>query len=352
MSSQAVPVSIDATRPRFFSARRWRRIRDIGLGYFLLAPALTILIVFEFFPIFFGAFISTCDWKPAAAIGAETLLDRWTGPCVKFVGLDNYVRAFADEKMWQSLLVTATYALISLPIQLGLALFFAYLLFQNVRGKETFRVIFFLPYITSSVASAAVWSFLYNPDKGLINNILIGLGVMDPEKVWKWLGEPTGIFALMARGMGMTLPDWLGGPSLALLAVIFYTTWVFLCYDMTLFLAGLGNIPAELYDAAKVDGASGWKLFRHITFPLLSPTTFFILIITVIGIFKAFNHIYVMTQGGPGDATTTTSIYIFQQLYQFNRYGYSAALSFILFIVILGLTIAQNRMAGSRVVYD
>jgi multiple sugar transport system permease protein len=334
------------------SGRRLRRIQEIGLGYLLLAPALTILIVFDFFPIFFGAFISTCDWKPAAAIGAETLLDRWTGPCVKFVGLDNYVRAFADEKMWQSLIVTATYALISLPIQLGLSLFFAYLLFQNVRGKEIFRVIFFLPYITSSVASAAVWSFLYNPDKGLINNLLINLGFMDPEKVWKWLGEPTGIFALMARNAGIALPDWLGGPSLALLAVIFYTTWVFLGYDMTLFLAGLGNIPGELYDAAKVDGASGWKLFRHITFPLLSPTTFFILIITVIGIFKAFNHIYVMTQGGPGDATTTTSIYIFQQLYQFNRYGYSAALSFILFIVILGLTIAQNRIAGSRVVYD
>jgi multiple sugar transport system permease protein len=262
------------------------------------------------------------------------------------------VRAFTDPQMWQSLLVTATYALISIPIQLGLALFFAYLLFQNVRGKEIFRVIFFLPYITSSVASAAVWSFLYNPDKGLINNFLITIGVMDPEKVWKWLGEPTGIFTLMTRGTGITLPEWLGGPSLALLAVIFYTTWVFLGYDMTLFLAGLGNIPGELYDAAKVDGASGWKLFRHITFPLLSPTTFFILIITVIGIFKAFNHIYVMTQGGPGNATTTTSIYIFQQLYQYNRYGYSAALSFILFIVILALTIIQNRVAGSRVVYD
>lgn len=342
----------DTVSRGLLSGRQWRRLREIGLGYILLAPALTVLIVFDFFPIFFGAFISTCDWKPAAAIGAETALERWLGPCVKFVGFDNYLRAFADEKMWHSLMVTATYALISLPIQLGLALFFAYLLFQNIRGKEIFRVVFFLPYITSSVASAAVWSFLYNPDKGLINNVLIGLGVMDPDKVWKWLGEPTGIFALMARSMNITLPEWAGGPSLALLAVILYTTWVFLGYDMTLFLAGLGNIPGELYDAAKVDGASGWKLFRHITFPLLSPTTFFILIITIIGIFKAFNHIYVMTQGGPGDATTTTSIYIFQQLYQYNRYGYSAALSFILFVVILGLTIIQNRVAGSRVVYD
>lgn len=212
---------------RWLTAKRWRRIQEIGLGYLLLAPALTILLVFDFFPIFFGAFISTCDWKPAAAIGAETVLERWLAPCVKFVGFDNYLRAFNDSQMWQSLFTTATYALIALPLQLGLALFFAYLLFQNVRGKEIFRVIFFLPYITSEVASAAVWSFLYNPDKGLINNVLIRIGVMDPDSVWKWLGEPTGVFALMARSAGITLPEWLAGPSLALIAVIFYTTWVF-----------------------------------------------------------------------------------------------------------------------------
>lgn len=352
MTSSVKPVSTSTPLILGLSAKRWRRIQEIGLGYLLLAPALTILIVFDFFPIFFGAFISMCDWKPAAAIGAETIVERWLAPCVKFVGFDHYLRAFNDPQMWQSLITTAVYALISLPLQLGLALFFAYLLFQNVRGKEIFRVVFFLPYITSSVASAAVWSFLYNPDKGLINNFLIHIGVMDPEQVWKWLGEPAGIFELMARSAGITLPEWLAGPSLALIAVIFYTTWVFLGYDITLFLAGLGNIPGELYDAAKVDGASGWNLFRHITFPLLSPTTFFILIITVIGIFKAFNHIYVMTMGGPGNATTTASIYIFQQLYQYNRYGYSAALSFILFIVILALTIIQNRTVGSRVVYE
>jgi ABC-type sugar transport system permease subunit len=127
---------------------------------------------------------------------------------------------------------------------------------------------------------------------------------------------------------------------------------VFIGYDITIFLAGLGNIPSELYEAARVDGAGGWKLFRNITLPLLSPTTFFLLIFTVIGTFKAFNHIWVMTEGGPGDATTTASVLIFKQLYQFNRYGYSAALAFILFAVILLLTLIQNRLAGRRVVYD
>jgi multiple sugar transport system permease protein len=207
---------------------------------------------------------------------------------------------------------------------------------------------FFLPYITSTVASAAVWGYLYSPDKGLINGLLTSLGL----PALRWLSEPAGIFTLMARSVGVSLPSWAAGPSLALLALIVYTTWVFVGYDITIFLAGLGNIPNELYEAARVDGASSWVLFRHVTLPLLSPTTYFLLIFTVIGTFKAFNHIYVMTLGGPGNATTTASIFIFKQLYEFNRYGYSAALSFILFSVILLLTIVQNQVAGRRVVYN
>lgn len=310
-----------------------RRLREYLLGYALLAPALVLLAVFEFFPLFYGLYISLCNWR----LG-----------CAEFVGAENYVRAFRDPQMWQALLTTATYSLMSVPVQLGLGLFFAYLLFQRVRGRELFRLVFFLPYVTSTVASAAVWSYLYNPDRGLINTVLGALGLPQP----RWLAEPTGVFALVARAFGAELPPWAHGPSLALVAVFIYTTWVFVGYDVTVFLAGLSNIPAELYDAARVDGAGGWALFRHITVPLLSPTTFFLSIITVIGTFKAFNHIYVMTMGGPGTATTTASIYIFRQLYEFNRYGYSAALSFVLFSAILVLTILQNRFAGRRVIYE
>jgi multiple sugar transport system permease protein len=317
-------------------ARFWqlRQVREAALGYVFLAPALALLVAFEFFPIFYGLYISTCDWR----LG-----------CVRSLGVENYTRAFADPAMWQALGTTATYSLISVPLQLGLALFIAYLLFQKIRGQGLLRVMYFLPYITSTVASAAVWSYLYSPDKGLINAALKLVGL----KEQRWLAEPMGVFGVIARDyLGTTLPDWANGPSLALVALIVYTTWVFVGYDTAIFLAGLGNIPAELYDAAKVDGAAGWRLFRHITFPLLSPTTFFLLILTVIGTFKAFNHIYVMTQGGPGAATTTASIFIFQQLYQYNRYGYSAALSFILFALILVLTVVQNTVAGRRVHYD
>ncbi len=341
------PGLIATPKPRHAPALRLRRLQEISLGYLLLAPALIILIVFEILPIFYGVGISMCDWKTGAALGVEGW-QRWIAPCVSFIGIDSYTRAFTDPAMWHSLLVTATYSLISVPVQLGLGLLLAYLLFQKVRGQQAFRVLFFMPYITSTVASAAIWAFLYNPDKGLINSILTRFGV--PEI--RWLSDTTGIFQVLLKPAGVDLPSGLEGPSIAMLALIIYTTWVFVGYDITIFLAGLGNIPAELYDAAKVDGASGWTLFRHITFPLLSPTTFFLLMLTVIGTFKAFNHIWVMTQGGPGDATTTASIYIFKQLFQLNRYGYSAALSFILFFIILILTVFQNRFAGRRVVYD
>jgi len=312
---------------------RARRLREIGLGYALLAPALILLIVFEFYPLFLGFFISMCDWKLS---------------CTEFLWFDNYVRAFKDANMWRALKITATYSLISVPVQLGLALVFAYLLFQKIKGMQWFRMLYFMPYITSTVASAAVWAYLYSPDIGPINRILTSMGL--PGQ--KWLGETRGILQVAATTLGLELPKWAGGPSLALVSLIVYTTWVFVGYDIVIFLAGLVNIPGELYEAAKVDGAKGWHLFRHITLPLLSPTTFFLLLITVIGTFRAFNHIYIMTMGGPGKATTTASIFIFDQMVSYNRYGYSAAISFIVFLVILLLTVLQNKVAGARVVYD
>jgi multiple sugar transport system permease protein len=324
-------------RPKFFAGRRLRKIQEAGLGYLLLLPAFAVVVVFEFFPVFYGLGISLCtNYKIKFAEGQGC---AW--------GLGNYVKAFNDPETWHSLSVTAWYSLMSVTIQLAIALMLAYLLFQNIRGKSIYRMVFFMPYITSTVASAAVWAFLYSPDRGLINEILNSMGLPG----LKWLQEAKGVFELLASSAGIKLPPWAAGPSLALVAIFVYTTWVFVGYDTTIFLAGLGNIPNELYEAAKIDGASGWQLFRRVTIPLLSPTTFFLLLYTVIGTFKAFNHIYVMTLGGPGDATKTTSLFIFEQMYQYNRYGYSAALSFILFAVILVITILQNRFTSRSVVY-
>lgn len=310
-----------------------RKSKERALGYAFLAPAVVIIGVFELFPLFYGFYISLCDWR----LG-----------CQAIIGADNYTRGLQDPTMWKALLVTASYSLITVPVQLGLGFLIAVMLFQRARGHEFFRTLMFLPYITSTVASAAVWSYIYSPDNGLLNTVLRSLGIPG----LRWLGEPAGVFALIAQGFGTTLPEWAHGPSMALVSVSIYSTWVFIGYDITIFLAGLVNINAELYEAAKVDGARGWHLLRHITFPLMSPTLFFLLIVTVIGTFKAFNHIFVMTGGGPADSTTTASILIFQQLYNFNRYGYAAALSFILFTVILALTLMQNYVAGRRVVYE
>jgi ABC-type sugar transport system permease subunit len=325
-------VDLPSRALRRHDGRRARRRREIALGYLFLAPAMVLLLVFEFFPLFYGLYISTCDWRLR---------------CFKFIGLGNYATALQDPEAWHALLLTATYAVISVPVQLVLGLFLAYLLYQPIRGQAGFRVIYFVPYITSTVASSAVWALLYDPNQGLINSALklVGLGPL------RWIAEPTGVFALIGADFGVTLAAWAAGPSLALVSLILFTTWVFTGYDVTIFLAGLSSIPRVLYEAARVDGAEGWALFRYITLPLLSPITYFLLIFTVIGTFKAFNHIYIMTQGGPGDATTTASIFIFQQLYQNNAYGYSAALSFLLFFVILVLTVVQHRFAGRRVFY-
>jgi len=314
------------------STRAARRRREIATGYLFLAPAIVLIMVFEFFPILYGLYISACDWRLR---------------CASFVGVANYARALGDPDAWHSFLITATYSVISVPVQLGLGLALAYLLFQPIHARGTFRVVYFLPYITSTVASSAVWSYLYSPDNGPINAALRMVGLQP----LRWLAEPTGVFKLLGSLAGLTLPSWAGGPSLALLSLIAFTTWVFTGYDVTIFLAGLATIPKDVYEAARVDGANGWAVFRQITLPLLSPTTYFLLIFTVIGSFKAFNHIYVMTQGGPGNATMTASVFIFKQLFEDNRYGYSAALSFLLFAVILVLTIVQKRFAGRRVVY-
>ena len=322
-------VTAESVRPK--PAWRLGKARETLLAYTLLAPALLLFIAFTVFPIGFGLYISLHNWR--------------LGPR-EFLGLGNYVRALSlNSEFWPSLGATLTYSLLAVPLQISIALTLAYLLFQRIRGKSLFRVVMFLPWVTSTVATAAVWARLYSPDIGLINGVLKNLGLTP----LRWLLEDKGVFTLMAGGLGVALPDWLRGPSLAMVAVVIYTTWVFVGYNMTLFLAGLGNIPGEMYEAAKIDGANGWQLFRHITWPLLSPTTFFVVLITVIGTLKAFNHIWVMTQGDNG--TQTASILIYRQFYEFQRAGYASALAFLLSAVILVVTIVQNRVAAERVNY-
>jgi ABC-type sugar transport system permease subunit len=199
-----------------------------------------------------------------------------------------------------------------------------------------------MPFIATSV----VFTLLFSHRQDSIINHLIGAVGVEPQK---WLLEPTPVGKLI---FGAGLPDFLNGPSLALLVIIVYAIWTYAGYDTVVFLAGLGNISPELYEAARIDGANGWQIFRRITLPLLSPTTFFLSLVAVIGTFQAFTQLWMMRNPASNRTTDTLSIYIFRQLSDSTpNYGYGSALAFVLFGVILLLTIFQNRLAGRRVFY-
>ncbi len=248
---------------------------------------------------------------------------------------------------------TAMYSMGTVPVQLALGIGLAYLLFSEVSlGKSLYRVVYFMPYIAPSVATSTVFLVIFRLEPGSLANRVVGLFGIEPLK---WLKEPTGIFrifyAQVLGGNPLTIPDALAGPSLALATVIIYNIWVFAGYNAVVFLAGLGAIPHELYEAAEVDGASRWARFRHITLPLLSPTTFFLSMLSIIGTFKAFSHIYVLRGQATGKEIDTMSVHIFNTLYSANDPGYAASLAFTLFGVILILTLVQTRLAREQVFY-
>jgi multiple sugar transport system permease protein len=250
----------------------------------------------------------------------------------------------------RSMLVTVWYSVGTVPIQLVIALVLAYLLFQDIRGKAFFRIVFFIPYIAPSVATAAVFELLFSIRDGSLANQAIRL--FGAETNLQWLKEPNGFFAELGQAFGLSaIANWEAGPSLALAVIIMYNIWVFVGYDTVIFLAGLGNIPGVLYEAAKIDGAGRWAIFRHITLPLLSPTTFFLSVISIIGTFKAFNHIWILRDNAALGTTDTSSIYFFEVFFRGARFGYATAMAMVLFAVILALTAVQNQIAARRVFY-
>ncbi|MBN2258750.1 MAG: sugar ABC transporter permease, partial [Anaerolineaceae bacterium] len=257
--------------------------------------------------------------------------------------------AAGDPDLWVGLRATLFYALGTVPFQLGISLFLAILLFQNLAGSSFFRILFFLPYVTPTVASAAVFRQIFsNRLQAPVNSGLRLLGI----EPLQWLWEPKGVFQLLATSLGIeSWPAWANGPSLALVVIMIYSIWTFVGYDTVIYLAGLGNISKETAEAAEVDGANRWQVFRHITFPLLSPSTYFLTIISVIGTFKAFNHIWVMRLEAALQTTDTFSVVIFSEFYEKLRYGYASAMAFVLFAIILILTFLNTKIQGSKVFY-
>jgi multiple sugar transport system permease protein len=253
-----------------------------------------------------------------------------------------------DKDLWLGLKVTVFYSLGTVPFQLSISLVMAYLLFQKVRGREAFRVMYFLPYVTPAVASAVVFKLIFGPRAASpINAIITFFG----GEHQKWLMESSGVFTIIGKYLGVKVPTLAAGPSLALVVIIIYSIWTYVGYDTVIYLAGLGNISNEINEAAEIDGANRWQIFRHITLPLLSPTTYFLSLIAVIGTFKAFNHIYVLRDQLALGTVDTFSVVIFDEFFTKTRFGHASAMAFVLFVIILGLTYVNNKVQGSRVFY-
>jgi ABC-type sugar transport system permease subunit len=247
---------------------------------------------------------------------------------------------------WDGLLNTVYYVLFTVPAELVLGLFLAVLLFQNIKGKSFFRLIYFLPYVTNPVAAASVFRVIFSGRVTAPLNTLLNL--MGASSLL-WLDEPKGVFEMLFPAAN--LPPLLAGPSLAMFVICIYGIWSFAGYNTVVFLAGLGSIPTPLYEAASIDGAGRWQQFRHITVPLLSPTTYFLTLIAVIGTFKAFNHIWVLRSGAALGTTDTASVIIFNEFNRNTRYGYASALALVLMGFILVLTLVNNRIAEKKVFY-
>lgn len=266
-----------------------------------------------------------------------------------------------NQDFFRSIIYTVFYSVGTVPIQLGVSLLLAYILFQGVRGQGMFRLLYFMPYIAPSVATAVVFKRVFSlRDTGLMNK-LIGIVGIPPQK---WLHEAKGVNLVIMDlinqlfGSSLVWPEIseplntiLSGPSLALVSIIMYSWWVFVGYDTVIYLAGLGSISHELYEAAEIDGAGRWALFRKITIPLLSPTTFFLTIIATIGTFKAFNHIFVMKELAARETVNVASIMIFQTFRADGQFGEAAAMAFILFGIIWILSQIQNRVGEKLVFY-
>jgi ABC-type sugar transport system permease subunit len=279
-------------------------------------------------------------WRLGAA--ALLMIGAWL-----LIGEVPRAAASGDADWWYGLLVTVYYSAGSIPFQFGISLMLATFLFQNIKGKGFFRMIYFLPYITPTVGAAAVFRVIFSGRESAPMNSLLDLFGIEPLG---WLNEPTGIFQLMA-GSSVDLPTWAAGPSLSMVVIIIFGVWSYVGFNTVIFLAGLGAIPNTLYEAASIDGAGRWAQFRHVTLPLLSPTIYFLTLYAVIGTFKAFNHIYVLRSPAALGTADTVSVVIFDAMKRDTRYGYAAALAMLLLIIVMGLTVVNNRLASKRVFY-
>lgn len=281
--------------------------------FLFLSPALLVYGSFFIFPFIFSLYLSFMQWNLVS-------------PNKEFVGIDNYIALVKDPVFWISLKNTVIYVLGTVPLSMILGLVMAILVEAAGRLREVYRFLFFIPVVTSIAVVSIVWTLLFSPNNGLIGNILKTVGVQGP--------------------------NWLNDPNWAMWALIIVGVWKAMGYNMVLYIAGLKSIDRQLYEAAQIDGAGKWMQFRSITLPMLSPVTFFVMIVSIINSFQVFATIHIMTRGGPNNATNVLVYEVWQEAFQFFDIGKASALSMVLFLLVLAITIVQIRMTESKVHYQ
>lgn len=370
-------------------------------GYLFIFPSVFLISVFGIFPVFFTLYVSLHKWRIkrgrfiglanyqelfgnflylflviaalvgialsiyliGKARGKKAPLLAGSGVFLLLIGVASvavllpYLAEAGDEGMFASLRVTIWYSLGTVPVQLALGLLLASFLYQKIPAKQVFRVIYLLPYIVPSVASAAVFERLFSlKPESFANQVLALFGKPSAQ----WLLEPKGIFFLLSGERMAAMSEnvianywlsWAQGPSLALVSIMFFNWWVFVGYYALIYTNGLSNIPGQLYEAAEVDGAGKLTVFFKITLPLLSPTTYFLTLLGIIGTFKAFAHIYVLRHPAARGEVDPMSVQIFFTFFRKSRFGYAAAMSLLLFAIVLVLTLVQRRIMKERVHY-
>lgn len=291
--------------PRTLAARR------TVTGYLFIAPFILGFILWFLIPALTAVWLTLTDWNLISP--------------PQFVGTKNITRLFDDKLFWHSLKVTTNFTLIAVPLGLVLGFILALLMNSKVRGISFFRTIYYLPSIVPAVASAVLWAWILNTEFGLLNSVL------------RWFGLPK--------------VAWLQDPEWALPALILMSLWA-VGGSMVIYLAGLQGIPEVLYEAAKIDGAGRWAQLLNVTIPLMSPIIFFNLIIGIIGSFQVFTAGYLITNGGPQNATLFYVLYLYRNGFQYLDMGYAAALAWVLFLIIMVLTLVVFRFVGRVVHYD
>lgn len=312
MTTQAEPKVVVAATGSAAGTPKRRRKRT-GSAYAMVAPAAVLLLLFLVIPVIL-------------AFGLSFTNARLISPNPpRFIGLDNFIRAFtSDSTFVRSLLNTFLFAVVVVPVQAGLGLVMAILVNQKLRGTTFFRVVFFIPVVTSIVVVSILWRFMYQPN-GIINSFI------DTITFGAWQGV-----------------NWLNNPSTALPAIIVLSIWQAVGFHMIIWLSGLQTIPEELYEAARMDGAGSWEQFKNVTWPGLKPTMVFILVTITIAALGLFVQIDVMTQGGPVDSTTTIVYHAVRRGYREQQTGYGSAISLIFFVLVLIIALIQRYLTRDK----